>query len=184
MFAIRETLAINTARALALLISHPKQEERAREELVWRNDITAQDIHNLKFLEACVQEAMRLWPSTPFVAREAVGEEVLEGSAILPGTQVLILNTFNHRDRETSVTADTFYPDQWFNGIPDLPYNHLSGGTASVRRQGPGAVHRKGDTGLHCCKRDITRWNGRRWIPQSRCQSMLNHFRLSMRIEK
>jgi len=183
MFAIRETLAINTARALALLISHPKQEERAREELVWRNDITAQDIHNLKFLEACVQEGMRLWPSTPFVAREAVGEEVLEGSAILPGTQVLILNTFNHRDRETSVTADTFYPDQWFNGIPDLPYNHLSGGpqvcagkdlALFIAKATLAALLQKGHYTLERPTLD----------PAKPLPSMLNHFRLSMRIEK
>jgi cytochrome P450 len=128
MFAIRETLAINTARAFALLVSHPKQLQYAKQELVWKNDISAKDIHELKYLEACVQEAMRLWPTTPYIAREAIGEEVIEGSSILPQTQVLILNTFNHRDSEASVTADRFYPDQWFAGAPDLPYNHLSGG--------------------------------------------------------
>lgn len=183
MFAIRETLAINTAKALALLISHPKQEERAREELVWRNDITAEDIHKLKFLEACVQESMRLWPTTPFIAREAVGEEVIEGSAILPGTQVLILNTFNHRDPETSVTADTFYPDQWFNGAPDLPYNHLSGGpqvcvgkdlALFIAKATLAALLQKGHYTLQRPKLD----------PAKPLPAMLNHFRLSMRIEE
>src|SRR5262249_45658953 len=129
MFAVRETLAINTARAFALLISHPEQEQRARGEVVWREPMTAESIHGLRYMEACVQEAMRLWPTTPFIAREAIGEEVVAGSAILPQTQVLILNTFNHRDKETSVTADTFYPDQWLDGPPDFPYNHLSSGT-------------------------------------------------------
>ena len=108
MFAIRETLAINTARALALLASHPDQQDRARQEMVFSGNVTPQDIHKLRYLEGCVQEAMRLWPTTPFIAREALSEEVIEGSSILPKTQVLILNTFNHRDGEASVTANTF----------------------------------------------------------------------------
>ena len=183
MFAIRETLAINTARALALLISHPKQEERARAELVWRNDINAEDIHNLKFLEACVQEAMRLWPSTPFIAREAVGEEVVAGSAILPGTQVLILNTFNHRDPETSVTADTFYPDQWFNGAPDLPYNHLSGGPQVCAGKDLALFIAKATLAVLLQKGTYT-LERPRLDPAKPLPAMLNHFRLSMRIEK
>jgi len=183
MFAIRETLAINTARALALLIAHPKQEERARQELVWRNDISAQDIHDLKFLEACVQETMRLWPTTPFIAREAVGEEVIEGSSIFPGTQVLILNTFNHRDGETSVTADTFYPDQWFNGAPDLPYNHLSGGPQVCAGKDLALFISKAVLAVLLHKANYTL---ERPVldPAKPIPSMLNHFALSMRIEK
>ena len=183
MFAIRETLAINTARALALLTSHPRQEERARAELVWRNGITAQDIHKLKYLEGCVQEAMRLWPTTPFIAREAVGEEVIAGSAILPGTQVLILNTFNHRDRETSVTADTFYPDQWFNGLPDLPYNHFSGGPQVCAGKDLALFIAKATlaTLLHKGRYTLERPT---LDPFKPLPAMLNHFRLSMRIER
>ena len=183
MFAIRETLAINTARALALLISHPREEERAREELVWRNGMTAQDIHDLKFLEACVQEAMRLWPTTPFIAREAVGEEVVAGSAILPGTQVLILNTFNHRDHETSVTADTFYPDQWYDGVPDLPYNHLSGGPQVCAGKDLALFIAKATLAVLLHKAHYT-LERPKLSPARPLPAMLNHFRLSMRIEK
>jgi len=183
MFAIRETLAINTARALALLISHPKQEESARAELVWRNDIGAEDIHKLKYLEGCVQEAMRLWPTTPFIAREAVGEEVIAGSAILPGTQVLILNTFNHRDRESSVTADTFYPEQWTSGTPDLQYNHLSGGPQVCAGKDLALFIAKGALAalLHQGRYIL---ESPRLDPRNPLPAMVNHFRLSMRIDR
>jgi cytochrome P450 len=119
MFAIRETLALNTARAMALVVAHPPQYELAMADL---------QTPSRSYIEACVQEAMRLWPTTPFIAREALGEEVIAGSSILPGTQVLILNTFNHRDRESNAAADAFYPEFWLHGTPDLPFNHLSGG--------------------------------------------------------
>jgi cytochrome P450 len=183
MFAIRETLAINTARALALLISHPQQEARAREELVWRDNMTANDIHALKYLEGCAQEAMRLWPTTPFIAREAIGEEVLEGSAILPETQILILNTFNHRDEETSVSADKFFPDQWLNGRPDLPFNHLSSGPQVCAGKDLALFIAKSVLAalLHEGRYTLERpaIDSRKPLP-----AMYNFFRLSIRIEK
>jgi cytochrome P450 len=119
MFAIRETLALNTARAMATVVAHSPQYDKAVLDL---------ETSSLSYIEACVQEAMRLWPTTPFIAREALGEEVIGGSSILPGTQVLILNTFNHRDRESNAAADAFYPEFWLQGEPNLPFNHLSGG--------------------------------------------------------
>lgn len=183
MFAIRETLAINTARALALLISHAKQEERVREELVWRNEMTAHDIHALRYLEGCVQEAMRLWPTTPFIAREAIGEEVVEGSSILPETQILVLNTFNHRDKEASVTADMFYPDQWINGPLDLPFNHLSSGPQVCAGKDLALFIAKSvlATLLHKGRYTLERppLDSRKPLP-----AMYNFFRLSIRIEK
>ncbi len=183
MFAIRETLAINTARAFALLISHAEQEERAREELVWRNEMTAEDIHALRYLEGCVQEAMRLWPTTPFIAREAIAEEVMAGAAILPQTQVLILNTFNHRDKETSVTADMFYPDQWLNGPPGLPFNHLSSGPQVCAGKDLALFISKSvlATLLHEGRYTLERpkLDSRKPVP-----AMYNFFRLSVRTEK
>ena len=183
MFAIRETLAINTARVLALLASHPDQEERARREMVWSGDVTGPDIHELKYLEGCVQEAMRLWSTTPFIAREALGEEVVEGSAILPRTQALILNTFNHRDGESSVAANTFYPAQWLQGGPDLPFNHLSGGpqvcagkdlALFIAKTVLATLLRKGRYTLERPKLD----------PRKPLPAMYNHFRISLRIER
>jgi cytochrome P450 len=183
MFAIRETLAINTARALALLASHPRQESYARQELADGGDLTPQKIHDLRYLEGCVQEAMRLWPTTPFIAREAIGEEVIEGSSILPKTQVLILNTFNHRDPESSVVANTFYPEQWLNGPPTLPYLHLSTGpqvcagkdlALFIAKTVLAALIQRGRYTLERPKLD----------PRKPLPAMFNHFRLSLRVEK
>jgi cytochrome P450 len=183
MFAIRETLAINTARALALLASHPDQEERARKELEGGGDITAQRIHDLRYLEGCVQEAMRLWPTTPFIAREALGEEVIEGSSIFPKTQVLILNTFNHRDPETSVVANAFHPEQWLDGPPALPFNHLSGGPQVCAGK---------DLALFIAKAVLAALMQRgrytlerpKLVPGRPLPAMFNHFRLSLRVDK
>jgi cytochrome P450 len=55
-------------------------------------------IDGMRYLEGCLQEAMRLWPTVPMIAREATRETTLAGTTVDEGTQVMILNTFNHRD--------------------------------------------------------------------------------------
>jgi cytochrome P450 len=90
VFAMRDTLAANAFRALALAVSG--------------HGVSA----------GVLNEAMRLWPTTPLLAREKVAD----------GTQVMILNVFNHRDPQE--------PD--FNQVrPDRErryrFNHLSNGT-------------------------------------------------------
>jgi cytochrome P450 len=128
MFAMWETLASNTARALAAILAHPQVEARVREELAGADLTTPEGIVRLSYLEWCLQEAMRLWPTTPMLARETVAPDALAGSAIPAGSQVLIWNSFNHRDREAYPLADTFSPEAWANGRPSPLFNHLSSG--------------------------------------------------------
>ena len=128
IFAMADTLAINTARALALIAAHSGIERQVRAELSGIGSDSAADIDRLTLLEGCVQEAMRLWPTTPLLARETIREDVLGGETIPAGTQVLILNSFNHRDPENLDFADTFSPQIWQKGEVDYRFNHLSNG--------------------------------------------------------
>lgn len=129
MFAMGETLAANTVRALALIAAHPRVESDVRREMAAVDLAAPAGIDSLKLLEGCVQQAMRLWPTTPWLVRETVQEENLGGARIPAGTQVLILNSFNHRDRERYELADTFAPETWSDGRPNPLFNHLSSGT-------------------------------------------------------
>ncbi len=110
LFALGDTAAANAFRALALLSAHPGSDEL--------------------YLRACLQEAMRLWPTTPVLSRETTVETEWNGVWVPKGTQILISNTFNHRDplRED---ADSFAPDNWLNGgraAEDWSLNHFSHG--------------------------------------------------------
>jgi cytochrome P450 len=90
IFAMRDTLGANSFRALALAVSG-------------HTDIPG-----------VLREAMRLWPTTPLLAREKVAD----------GTQVMILNVFNHRDpREPGF--NTVKPDREHSSR----FNHLSNGS-------------------------------------------------------
>ncbi|MGH8531346.1 MAG: cytochrome P450 [Gammaproteobacteria bacterium] len=128
MFAMKDTLVINTVRAMALIISHPRTEQRVREEMARADLRSARGIDSLKYLEGCVQEAMRLWPTTLMLIRETLAEDT-GGDAVIPAdTQVIIHNGFNHRDVETHDFADRFFPDLWLTTNVDYRFNHLSNG--------------------------------------------------------
>jgi cytochrome P450 len=131
MFALGDTLAINAFRALALIAAHPGQRSRALEELEAAGpEPGAAAIASLAYLEACLEEAMRLWPTTPLLSRETAAETELDGAMLPAGTQILISNSFMHRDIETHEWADRFSPEQWLDGgaAEDWAFNHFSHG--------------------------------------------------------
>jgi cytochrome P450 len=133
-FALQDTLAINSLRALVLIASHPRQRTKVQEELAAQVEegppLNASQVSELAYLEACIQEAMRLWPTTPMLSRETIDEVEWNSEAVPAGTQVLIVNTFHHRDREVMEFADRFYPEAWTKGAAsqDRTLNQFSHG--------------------------------------------------------
>ena len=122
LFASHDTLAINAFRALALIASHEPQRRRVLEELSAGGESG--------YLEACLEEAMRLWPTTTMLARETVERVTFHGEAIPEGTQVVIVSTFMHRDADQHEYANRFAPEEWTEGDAgeDWSFNHLSHG--------------------------------------------------------
>jgi cytochrome P450 len=129
MFAMWETLTTNTIRALALILAHPAAERRVRRELSQANLASAADVARLAYLGGCIHEAMRLWPTTPMIVREAAVQTLYAGEAIPAGTTLIIHNGLNHRDSQRDPYADWFAPERWADGTPNSLYNHLSSGT-------------------------------------------------------
>lgn len=129
LFAIGDTLPVNVIRTMLLIISHPHVEQRIRKELSGANLERADGITGLKLLEGCVQEAMRLWPTTAMLAREMVRRDTLGGTVVSAGTTILILNNFLHRDTEIQGNVNSFKPTRWSEDRIHYAYNHLSNGT-------------------------------------------------------
>jgi cytochrome P450 len=121
LFALQDTLAVNTLRALALLATHPEQRAVATDEL---------EGESAPYLAACLQEAMRLFPSTPLLSRETLVDLAWNGATVPAGTQVLIVNAFHHRDRDAFPYADRFAPEAWTEGDAGAQraFNHFSQG--------------------------------------------------------
>jgi cytochrome P450 len=128
MFAMRDTLGANAYRALAAIVADPEVKRRAREEIDGQDLRDPGVIDGLRYMEGCLEETMRLWPTTPMLARETTSETTLAGTKLDEGTQVMILNTFNHRDSERIPDADRMRPERWQDGGRDYRFNHLSNG--------------------------------------------------------
>jgi cytochrome P450 len=128
MFAIRDTLAANSARALALLTSHREALERAREELDGCDLDNPEHIGRLRYIEGALQEAMRLWPTTPILARESLRRDALGDDEIAARTPIVIFNQYLHRDPDAVDDANQFKPERWAERRSDPQFNHMSNG--------------------------------------------------------
>ena len=117
LFALGDTLAINAFRCLAVLAADTGMRASARSR-------------TRGYMDGSLHEAMRLWPTTPMLAREAVRDTEWDGIPVPAGTQLLIVNTFNHRDPEEVERADEFVPERWVDGDAggDWLFNHFSHG--------------------------------------------------------
>jgi cytochrome P450 len=130
MFATRDTLGANAYRALATIVADPSLCARVREEIDGSDLSDPAAIDGMQLLEGVLHEVMRLWPTTPLLARETTRDLELGGAHLDEGTQVMMLNIFNHRRPEGIADADRLVPERWMGDHPtEYRFNHLSNGT-------------------------------------------------------
>lgn len=131
MFALKANEAANVLRALAVLATHPEQQREARREVADADLTTASGIASLEYLGGCLLEAMRLWPTVGLLVKVAHRDVEFPSGAVLPeGTQALVYNVFNHRNRARIPYADKFSPGEWVSGsaAQDWSFNFFSHG--------------------------------------------------------
>lgn len=102
MLAGQDSVGAAVAFTLFLLAQNPKFQEKCVTEI---NDIfmddqrapTMNDLRDMRYLEMCIKEALRLCPSVPLIARK-LGEEVRLGKYTLPaGSNIFICPYATHR---------------------------------------------------------------------------------------
>ena len=76
VFAGHDTTASSIFHTLCLLANHKDALKRVEEEIEdifgddQDRDVTMEDLTNMKYLECCIKETLRLFPSVPFISRE------------------------------------------------------------------------------------------------------------------
>ena len=113
-----ETTAQVTAWLLYVLASRPDLINWIREEIDSHlgrgGDLTASIIRDLPRARALVDEVLRLYPSTWWFARQALGDDVIDGVRIAAGSPIFICPWVLHRQ-----------PDLWEHPFELLPERFL-----------------------------------------------------------
>jgi cytochrome P450 len=132
MFAGHDTTATGMNWALHLLGCNPEIQAKVHQELdgVFGDDDRAveyDDLRNLPYLECCLKEALRLFPSVPMYARTLAEDATIAGYVIPGGTRVVISPYLVHRDPKHWPDPDVYNPDRFLaeNSIGRHPYAYL-----------------------------------------------------------
>ncbi|XP_050453532.1 cytochrome P450 4C1-like [Cataglyphis hispanica] len=132
MFEGHDTTAMGITFALLLLAEHKDIQERVRVEIdhVMQESggkLTMTALQNLTYLERCLKETLRLYPSVFLILRN-VGEDVKLNSYIIPAGTILHLNIYGvHTDPNFWPNPEVFDPDRF---LPERihnrhPYSYL-----------------------------------------------------------
>ncbi|EFX88344.1 hypothetical protein DAPPUDRAFT_311475 [Daphnia pulex] len=130
MSAGLDTTSLTLIWFLYLIAKHPEQQKLVTQELdlIFSDDsdrpMTAQDLPLLKYLECCIKETLRLYPSLPLISRHLT-EDVQAGRYTLPKGLTVILNIYSaHRNPEVYPDPDAFKPERFFpeNSVGRHPY--------------------------------------------------------------
>lgn len=127
LIAGRDTTAQALSWCLFLLTQHPAVEQRVLEEMrtVCKDRaLSYDDLHKLEYLQAVINETLRLYPSVPTDNKVAVADDILPNGAYVPEGCVVQFNLFcMGRSRKLwGDDAHAFRPERWIGREAPSPY--------------------------------------------------------------
>lgn len=138
MFEGHDTTSMCLCFTLMLLANHKAIQEKVYMEVMnvfgYENrEPTYQDLQNLYYLELCLKESLRLYPSVPLISRITdVDVQVPSGYFIPKGTNILIHIYDLHHNHDIFPNPEEFNPDRFLpeNCVNRHPFAYLpfSGG--------------------------------------------------------
>ncbi|CAL1686784.1 unnamed protein product [Lasius platythorax] len=125
MFEGHDTVAMTLCFAILLLAEHKDIQEIARNEVsaVMQENggqLTMTALQKLPYLERCLKETMRLYPSVPFITR-ILSEDVKLQSYLIPSKTDVLVSIYNlHRNPNFWPNPHIFDPDRF---LPENIHN-------------------------------------------------------------
>ncbi|KAL6259147.1 hypothetical protein P5V15_009069 [Pogonomyrmex californicus] len=132
IFEGHDTVAMALTFAILLLAEHKDIQECVRKEvnaIMQANDgkLSMSALNNMSYLERCLKESLRLYPSVPYMMRVS-SEDVKLQSYLVPSGTTLFLNIYSaHRDPNFWPNPEIFDPDRF---LPEKiqnrhPYSYI-----------------------------------------------------------
>ncbi|CAG7729871.1 unnamed protein product [Allacma fusca] len=134
MFEGHDTTAAAISWAIYLLGLNPLQQAVVHEELdgIFGDDKTREvesaDLPKLKYLEMCIKEALRLYPSVPLISRAVFQDFKLDDGSIIPKEALIVLNAYSaHRDPDNFPQPEEYRPERFSleNTLKRHPYAYI-----------------------------------------------------------
>ncbi|XP_011631299.2 cytochrome P450 4C1-like, partial [Pogonomyrmex barbatus] len=127
-----DTVMMSVIYALLLLAEHKDIQECVRNEIsaiMQANEgkLSMSALNNMSYLERCLKESLRLYPSMPFIMR-TISEDVKLDSYLVPSGTTVFLNIYDtHRNSHFWPNPDVFDPDRF---LPEKiqnrhPYSYI-----------------------------------------------------------
>ncbi|ODN03389.1 Cytochrome P450 4c3 [Orchesella cincta] len=120
MFEGHDTTSAGVSWTTFLLSLNPECQEKVHQELdeIFGNDrtreVTMADLAKMKYLECCIKEGLRIFPSAPFIGRKLTSELKLEDGLVLPSSiTVWIFIYYIHRDPKIFPNPEKFDPNRF-----------------------------------------------------------------------
>jgi cytochrome P450 len=139
MFTFTGSGADLLARSLAMISARQETLDRIAEEIeAVGMPSEVENIHRLRYLEACILETGRLFPPVVQTTHRAARSSSFDGFAIPAGTEIVQFFPFTNRARSTDPLAGHFCPDRWLDASDPIhkraPNLFLSGARACPGR--------------------------------------------------
>ncbi|XP_061191272.1 cytochrome P450 4V2-like isoform X2 [Saccostrea echinata] len=132
MFEGHDTTAAAMNWAVHLIGADPQVQAKVHEEMdqVFGDSdrpATMNDLKEMRYLECCIKEALRLFPSVPFFGRKLTEDCQFDEYKIPKGTTVIITPPGLHRDTRYFPDPEKFDPDRFSpeNSLKRHPYSYV-----------------------------------------------------------
>lgn len=130
MLAGQDSVGAAVAFCLFLLTQNPDCQDKCVSELneIFEDDLertpTMKDLRDMRYLEQCIKETLRLYPSVPLIARK-ISESIMVGKNKLPaGSNILMLPYATHRLPHIYPDPERFDPDRFLPEKVDARHSY------------------------------------------------------------
>ena len=119
MFEGHDTTACAISWSLYLLGKNPQVMEKvvAEQREIFKDnplsEVTQNDLARMKYLECCVKEALRLYPSVPIIGRRCEKDCFIDGEPVKKGDSVTVFVHLLHRNPAVWPRPEEFIPERF-----------------------------------------------------------------------